>query len=421
MKDKILSAALSLLVAFTLWNYVISVVSPGSEDWVYDIPVVFEGETVLTEDRQMMITSAAEDVLVDLKLSGNRTDLAKVNRGNITLKVDLSKVYDPGEHELLYTIVFPGDVPNGAITTEIKYPETVKLTVEKRIKKPVEVVVNFTGSAEENFMADTENRILDHSVVNVSGPSSVVELIDHAEIDVDLTGRVESISESFRYTLCDVDGNPVDVEMVTTDVAEIHLGVKIQRFKQIPLVLNVNYGGGAWEDTVNILVQPSTINVSGSEALLQDLDSIQLGTIDLATMEEDLETVCEIVLPEGITNLSEISEAKVTVSFIDLAIKEVEANQITAINVPEGMEAEVLNQVLKVRVRGPKAVMDNLKPENISVIVDFSGKQVGTFTIKPTIVIKGDAFAGAGAVGTYSVSATLREIVEETEPEPTEE
>ena len=74
MKNKVLSAALSLVIAFVLWFYVITVVSPGSEDWVYDIPVVFEGETVLTEDRGMMIASRSEDVLIDLKLSGNRVD-----------------------------------------------------------------------------------------------------------------------------------------------------------------------------------------------------------------------------------------------------------------------------------------------------------------------------------------------------------
>jgi len=88
--------------------------------------------------------------------------------------------------------------------------------------------------------------------------------------------------------------------------------------------------------------------------------------------------------------------------------------------VPEGLEAELLNQVLKVRIRGPVGVMENLTPENISVIVDFSGKEVGTFTIKPTIVVKGDAFTSVGAVGSYSVSATLREVVEETVPEETE-
>ena len=417
MKNKILSAALSLVIAFVLWFYVITVVSPGSEDWVYDIPVVFEGETVLTEDRGMMITSRSEDVLIDLKLSGNRTDLAKVNRGNITIKVDLSKVYDPGEHELTFNPIFPGDVPSGALTVESKYPETVKLTVEKKVKKPVDVRVNFVGSAAENFMVDTENRILDYPTVNVTGPSSVVELIDHAKIDVDLTDRVESISENFRYTLCDADGNPVDVELVTTDVAEVHLDVKIQRFKQIPLTLALTYGGGTTEHSVEVIVEPAYISVSGSELMLEDLNEIQLGSIDLSAIEADFEQTYPITIPEGITNLSERTEATVKVQFLNLAIMDFEVTDITTANVPEGMEAELMSQVLKVRLRGPAAVMKKLTAQDIKVVVDFSGKELGSFTIKPTITVSGEAFANVGAVGSYSVSATLREIVEETTEE----
>lgn len=417
MKNKILSAALSLVIAFVLWFYVITVVSPGSEDWVYDIPVVFEGETVLTEDRGMMITSRSEDVLIDLKLSGNRTDLAKVNRGNITIKVDLSKVYDPGEHELTFNPIFPGDVPSGALTVESKYPETVKLTVEKKVKKPVDVRVNFVGSAAENFMVDTENRILDYPTVNVTGPSSVVELIDHAKIDVDLTDRVESISENFRYTLCDADGNPVDVELVTTDVAEVHLDVKIQRFKQIPLTLALTYGGGTTEHSVEVIVEPAYISVSGSELMLEDLNEIQLGSIDLSAIEADFEQTYPITLPEGITNLSERTEATVKVQFLNLAIMDFEVTDITTANVPAGMEAELMSQVLKVRLRGPAAIMKKLTAQDIKVVVDFSGKELGSFTIKPTITVSGEAFANVGAVGSYSVSATLREIVEETTEE----
>ena len=417
MKNKILSAALSLVIAFVLWFYVITVVSPGSEDWVYDIPVVFEGETVLTEDRGMMITSRSEDVLIDLKLSGNRTDLAKVNRGNITIKVDLSKVYDPGEHELTFNPIFPGDVPSGALTVESKYPETVKLTVEKKVKKPVDVRVNFVGSAAENFMVDTENRILDYPTVNVTGPSSVVELIDHAKIDVDLTDRVESISENFRYTLCDADGNPVDVELVTTDVAEVHLDVKIQRFKQIPLTLALTYGGGTTEHSVEVIVEPAYISVSGSELMLEDLNEIQLGSIDLSAIEADFEQTYPITIPEGITNLSERTEATVKVQFLNLAIMDFEVTDITTANVPAGMEAELMSQVLKVRLRGPAAIMKKLTAQDIKVVVDFSGKELGSSTIKPTITVSGEAYANGGAGGSYSVSATLREIVEETTEE----
>ena len=408
MKSKVLSILLSLVIAFTLWLYVITVVSPGSEETYYNIPVVFEGETVLTEDRGMMITSSGEAVTVNLKLSGNRTDLAKVNPGNITIKVDLSKVYDPGEHELSYSIVFPGDVPQGALTTESKYPETIKLTVEKRIKKPVEVQVNFTGSAAENFMADTENRLLDYPVINVTGPSSVVELIDHAKIDVDLTDRVESISENYRYTLCDVEGNPVDVAMVTTDVAEVHLDVKIQRFKQIPLTMLLNYGGGALEDSVEVSIEPATISVSGGEALLEDLNEIQLGSLDLSTIVEDVEGTYEIVLPEGITNLSERTEAQVKITFVNLAIKEFEINNIKATNVPEGMEAVLMNQVLKVRMRGPADLMEKLRAEDIQAVVNFKGKEAGSYTIKAAIKIKDQLYEKVGPVGTYSVSVTLR-------------
>ena len=55
MKNKLMSAALSLLIAFGLWMYVITEVSPGSEWTYYDIPVKMEGETVLKE-RNLIIT-----------------------------------------------------------------------------------------------------------------------------------------------------------------------------------------------------------------------------------------------------------------------------------------------------------------------------------------------------------------------------
>ena len=60
--------------------------------------------------------------------------------------------------------------------------------------------------------------------------------------------------------------------------------------------------------------------------------------------------------------------------------------------------------------------MEKLAPEHVAVTVDFSGKELGSFTIKPTITVQGADFAKVGAVGTYSVSATLREATpEETE------
>ena len=104
--------------------------------------------------------------------------------------------------------------------------------------------------------------------------------------------------------------------------------------------------------------------------------------------------------------------------FLNLAIRELEITQMNLINVPEGMEAELLNHVLKVRLRGPAATMVNLKPEDVVVTVDFTNKQLGSFTLKPTITVRGEVYAKVGAVGSYSVSAVLRELPEEETEEP---
>ena len=56
MKNKFLSALISILAALLLWAYVITVESPGSTNTVHNIPVVFEGETLLRE-RGLIITS----------------------------------------------------------------------------------------------------------------------------------------------------------------------------------------------------------------------------------------------------------------------------------------------------------------------------------------------------------------------------
>ena len=70
MKNKLSTLILSLLIAFGMWIYVITSVSPGSEETFHNIPVVREGETVLQE-RGLMITEVSANT-VSLKLSGTR-------------------------------------------------------------------------------------------------------------------------------------------------------------------------------------------------------------------------------------------------------------------------------------------------------------------------------------------------------------
>ena len=408
MKNKLVLFLFSLLVSLGMWLYVVNYISPESEAMFYNIPVVFEGETVLNTERNLMITDISTTT-VNMKISGNRSDLNKVNSNNIVVKVDLSKVYDPGESILQYSYSFPGDVPQGALSVESKFPSGITVTTDLRLTKEVPVKVVYSGSAPEGFISDTENAVLDRSYVNVTGPSAVVELIDHARIDVDLSAQSETISDHFVYTLCDKDGRPVDAEQIVTDVGEIYLNLTIHRFQEAKLLLNVTYGGGANESNTHIKLSSETIRVSGSEKLLDGLKELVIGSVDLSTIETDTVLTFPIVLPEGVTNLSGITDVVATIDFDNLLTKKFTVDDIEVINVPEGMEYDLMNEVLEVTLRGSAVQINNLDPEHISIVVDLSGKEVGTFTVKATIKIADSSFATVGEMGTHSVSVTLLE------------
>ena len=409
MKNKVVAFLLSLLVSLGMWLYVVTYISPESEAMFYNIPVVFEGETVLTTERNLIVTNISTTT-VNMKISGNRSDLNKLNSSNIIVKVDMSKIYDPGETQLLYNYSFPGDVSASAVTVENKFPGTITVTTDVKLTKRVPVRLVYSGSAPEGFISDTENAVMDHNYVTVTGPGSVVNLIDHARINVDLTDQSETISENFVYTLCDVDSQPVDAEQIVTDVGEIYLNLTIQRFKEVSLKLNVTYGGGTDEDNTFITMTPQTIRISGSEKILQTITELVVGSVDLSTLDADASMKFPIALPDGVTNLSGVTEVTAFINFENLSIKKFNVSNIRVTNVPEGMAYDLMSQVLEVTLRGNPALISSLDPEDISIVVDLAGKEAGTFTVKAAVVIDNSAYSSIGEMGTYSVSVTLTTV-----------
>lgn len=408
MKRNIVHALLALAVAFGLWLYVVTVVSPNSDNTYHGVSVTLQGEAML-EERGLMITTR-QIPTVSLRLEGNRSELQKLNSSNISVAVDVSRITEPGEHMLTVSpnnIRLPGDVSNNAITVASRNPDYIKLEVKQRTSKLVPVSVLYTGAVPEGFIADKENAVLDYKDIQVSGPAEVVEKIATARIEVDLTDKNGTINQTLAFTLCDELGDPVDAEFITTNTGTVDLTLRILRVKQVQLMLNVVDGGGATAQTSTVELDTETILVSGSEAILQNLDTIELGTVNLGELLEDTTLVFPIELPEGVGNETGITEVIVNVRFPDLSQKTLDVTNITASNVPEGKKAEIITKTLEINFRGPKAMIENLKPEHVTVMVDFAGAQSGTATMRANITLS-EEYAQIGAVGTYTVSATLK-------------
>ncbi len=421
MKNKILSILLSAAIAFGLWVYVITVVNPESEKTYYNIPVVLQNIETLNA-RGLMIVSDTPVVTLDLK--GNRTDLNLLNESNINVLSNVVNIREPGVHTLTYSVAYPGNIANNAVTVQSSSTDLITIKVENRVSKNVPVEIDYgETSVPSGFIADKEAVQLDHTFIPVSGPESVMRNIHKAVINVDLSEARDILIEEYYYTLCDEEGNPVDAEMATTDVEKITMTLKVQRLKEVDLVLNVTDGGGATAENSSISISPKTIWVSGSDAILEDLAAIELGSINLAEILSDRSLTYEIKLPEGVTNETGVTEAKVEIKFPQLQKRTFRITNITPINVPEGLEVDMITEALEVTVRGPIEDVKAMKESDITVTVDFAGAQIGTATMKPQITIS-SKFKNVGAVNTDTVSATLQEpMIETTEPstESTEE
>ena len=409
MKSKILACLLSVVVAFGLWLYVITVVSPESEKTYYEIPVVLQNKDILSE-RGLMIVSDIPTVTLALK--GKRTILNDLNEANINVLTNVANIEKPGTHRLSYDISYPGNIADNEISVLSSSTDLITLKIENKIKKSIPVVIDYGGSAvPEGFIADLKNAQLDSPNIVISGPESVISQITQARIQVDLNGQTKTMIGEYEYTLSDVNNEPVDAEMVTTDVEKVILKIQIQQVKEIKLEVEVIDGGGATSKTSSIKINPETIRISGSDTLLEGLDVLTVGTINLGEILRDQNLKFDIVLPEGITNETGVDKVAVEVKFPQLLKKTFNVTNIQAINVPEGLEVDMITQALEVTVRGEIDLVKAMKESDLTVIVDFTGAQIGTATMKAEVAIS-KAFSAVGAVGTYQVSATLQESEE---------
>ena len=412
MKNKLVSIALSLLIAFGLWMYVITEVSPNSEQPYLDIPVKMEGETLLRE-RNLIITDISS-TNVDLTLSGNRTDLNELNSSNITLKADMTKIYDPGVHKIGYDIILPGHVASNAFTRVSQYPDFITVTVERLIRnKEIPVNIVYQGKAAEGYVVRRADAVLDNTHILVTGPESVVDQITQAVITVDLEGQTESISQNYRFTLCNKDGEGVNSELITVNIEEVHMDLTIHRKKQVDLTVTVVPGGGATEEDVELTLSIDSIQISGSDIALQQVgDTINLGTINLADYEAATEIVFTIPVYEGVTNDSGATEVKVKLAFRGLMTREIDITEFLITGVPEGYEGKVITEKLTIKVRGRSELVSKLTAQDISARVDFTGEEPGDATVRVNITFSGK-YKALGVLGKPTVTTSLQLLDQE--------
>ncbi len=418
MRSKLISFLFALTASVCLWVYVVTVVNQVGTDTLYNVPVTFVGADQIRADSNLAITDGLEST-VNLKVTCSRATLTKLSGGatsNVTVLADVSRIKKAGEYNLDYSISYPNGVSSSGVTVA-RNPKTIPVTVERfttRTDVPVKGV--FNGSVAEGCyespMECTPREL------TVEGPESVVSRISYAQVVMEETGLSETLTQMVPFTLVDENGGAVESEYLTVTSGGVVLGTVEARqpvlsIKELPLVVEFSEGGGATADDVLWSVEPKTVTVAGDAAALETINQVVMGKYDLSQVEEPVDEVLPVALPNDLVNIPDLQTAEVHLE-IDgsrLSTKSVRLTDFWTVNRPQGYDVNVLSMQLMVKVRGPKEAVTRLTGENLRAVVDASSLNEGIQSVPVSIEISGAA--GVQTLGEYAVSVSLTRHEEE--------
>lgn len=398
---------ISILLAFILWIYVGKEANPIRTSTLSNVQVVFSGLEKL-EERGLMI-SEGSDQSISLRIRARSDVWSRLSQGDTTVTVDVSGITEPGEQSISITsrnISYPRSI-TAYDSIELQYtsPGAITFTVSKWASREVEVRGFFEGSVAEGYQRGEFSMAPEK--VTISGPQELVDQIDYAKVTVTQTDMNTTYSQDTSYTLIDYDGNAVFYEELDMEPETVLVTLPVEKLKEVELTVDVIPGGGATEDDVKIDIEPQTIMVSGSDADLENLDSVSLGEIDLSDVFGSLTQSMSIQLDSALTNVSGITEAKVTVTVTGLTTKTLQVNNISFINKPEGYQADMVTQSCSVQIRGTEEAVNAVTSSQLRIVADLSDMELSTGNQTIPVKVYLDGSSDVGVVGDYNIVVSI--------------
>lgn len=379
---------ISFVFAVILWGMVMSQTNPPRLKMVYDVPVELTGLETLN-NRGLSLATEAEELpdTVDVKLEVPMDDLSRVSAENVSAVLDLSRVMTTGEHELSVDL----RTAYGTVTSSTV--SSVSVEIESLTTSIVPVQVSTTGALSENLRMGKV--VATPAQFQITGPEINVNRVVAAVVEVDLSALTGDLNRSMVYTLVDENYEPVQSVNITSTIGNsVSVSLPVYPIKEVPIAFESSTTGLLKEGfyVEGIEVAPQTVRVAAPQAVLDEIDSIPVSTIDLEGVSESITTTLPLKKSADIV-WTDVNEVDVVVR-----VKEEEATktfsgiQVKYRNLAAGYKVEMYNATVDIEVTMAKSKLEKLSNEDIWIYVDLAGMGQTPDTTAPLqVYIKTDA------------------------------
>lgn len=394
---------LSVLLAFSLWLYVIDVEDPERSELFRGVPVSVTGENIL-QSQGLTVTELSEQE-VDLQIAAPFSVLSQLNVSNLSVSVDVSKLSTQGDFDITYTLSVPYYVNSSNLVLEVRTPSQVTVSVDKLYSENFTVSLANRGSIAEGYQAGPYT--ISPEVVTLNGSAEAVSKVDRVVVILEEENLQQRFSGELPLVMLDSKGEEIDNDTIDLSESTAYVTLPIVMEREIPLVVNFLSGGGATESHISKLdISPATIKVSGAEEDVIGLEEISLGSIDLSMVTDSNTFTCPIALDSSLNNVSGITEASVLVTIDGLETETFDVSNIEIINTPAGYTSSTSTQMRTVIIRGSQEDLALIDPSQIRIVADISDITASGSTTVPVKVYV-DTLGDAGVIGEYTIVVNI--------------
>jgi len=264
-------------------------------------------------------------------------------------------------------------------------PTEIRVEVDRVVVRSVPVEVE-PGTIPDGLEID--DPVVNLSEVEVRGPESLVERIDHAAALISIPASGIDVNEAVDLTLVDVEGQPVGAGRVEVDPETVSVQVDVRAVEtQTTVAVRIDLEGtpapGFALEALG--VTPTAVTIVGLPEDLAEIQAILTEpiSIDGASSDQTFEVALE--LPDGIS-LAEGESAVVTVTAS--IVPSVSSRTFIVGIICQGAGANSCVpriEQLTITLSGSGEALSALTADDVTPILDASGLAPGNHTLTPAI------------------------------------
>lgn len=393
--NNLLLKILSVAAAILLWLVVVNINDAVDSKIFKNIKVQVVGMEVLTSQGQMCQIEPGTDT-VNLTVYARRTVLNKLKASDFVATADIQK--DLIQNKMVkIDVAYVGNEKTDSIERIEQSRSNVSISIEESVTEQFKVAVEQKSEPSNGLVVGS--LVPEQTVVEITGPKSVIERIKKVKASVNVVGITGTTVRSTTLELLDGNGDAVDgtyLEYTGKGEGAFKVTITTLNKKEVGISFDISTAAPEGYGVSAFKYVPETIEIAGLQSEIKSIYNLDIPpeALNPEGQTGQIEQIVDIsqYLPDGIIIPSEADrEIVVTMDILPFETSNYTflSGQIQYQNIQDGLVLDVSEtEPLQVEVSGLPADLAEVSMEDITVSVDLSEcSRRGTYKVPVTVSV----------------------------------